>query len=65
MDEKDLKNVVIEIDEVDLLITPDAAAQIIREKEVIVLHRLVDNKDLPFSLVQVKEAIKKGIVDRL
>ena len=62
---KELNNAVIEIEEVDFLITPGAAAKIEKGIEMITLHRLVDNKDIVFPIEVVRAVIKKGITDRL
>lgn len=60
-----LNNVVIEIDEVEYLITPESANQITIGVGEIYLHRLVDNNVILFSLEEIKKAISKGVVDQL
>ncbi len=61
-----LENAVIEIQEVEYLITKEASEQIKMKKETIDLRRLIDHKNISFSLILINEAIKKdGIIDNL
>lgn len=60
-----LNNVVIEIDEVEYLITPESANEITSGVGEIYLHRLVDNNVILFPLEEIKKSISKGIIDQL
>ena len=60
-----LLNAVIEIDEVEFLITETSAKQIAAREALVLLHCLVDSKNMVFPLDIAEKAIKNGIVDRI
>lgn len=62
---QDITGAVIEIEEVEYLIKAETAKQINKESDLIILHRLIDNENIVFPLIEVKKAIERGIIDRL
>ncbi len=61
----EVNNPVIEINEVEYLVTSHTKKQIEDGVEMVLVHRLVDNKDMFFPLHEVKKALKNNIVDYL
>lgn len=64
--ENNLTNAVIEIDEVEYLITEESADKINKGAETISLKRLIDYEERLISLKTLLKIIKQGgIIDRL